>query len=216
MTSIRLVAGVSTLLIGWAVAAVSTAQQAPAAGPPSTAANPDGLETIVVTAGKRAEDIQSVPSSISAISGAELESRHIDSVEDIARAVPGISFGAGGNAGKDTITIRGISSQGGNATVGQYLDDVPIVTQSSFAPPSPTSGAAEPKIFDLDRIEVLRGPQGTLYGAGSLGGTIRYITKSPNLQENSVSASADVSYTKHANEAHYETTAVFPLGRHRR
>ena len=208
MTPIRLGAGVSTFLISWALAAVSTAQQAPAAGPPSTAANPDGLETIVVTAGKRAEDIQSVPYSISAVSGAELESRHIDNVEDIARTVPGISFGAGGNAGKDTITIRGISSQGGNATVGQYLDEVPIVTQSSFAPPSPTSGAAEPKIFDLDRIEVLRGPQGTLYGAGSLGGTIRYITKSPNLQEDSVSASADVSYTKHANEANYETTAV--------
>src|ERR1700722_12301580 len=211
MIPIRLVAAVSTLLIGCAVATVSTAQQAASAGPPSTAANPDALETIVVTAGKRSEDLHSVPYSISAVSGAELESRHIDSVEDVARTVPGISFGAGGNAGKDTITIRGISSQGGNATVGQYLDEVPIVTQSSFAPPSPTSGAAEPKIFDLDRIEVLRGPQGTLYGAGSMGGTIRYITKSPNLLENSVSAGADLSYTKHANEANYETSAVVNL-----
>jgi iron complex outermembrane receptor protein len=211
MIPIRLAAGVSTLLIGCAVATVSTAQQAPTAGPPAAAANPDALETIVVTAGKRAEDLHSVPYSISAVSGAELESRHIDNVEDVARTVPGISFGAGGNAGKDTITIRGISSQGGNATVGQYLDEVPIVTQSSFAPPSPTSGAAEPKIFDLDRIEVLRGPQGTLYGAGSMGGTIRYITKSPNLLENSVSASADLSYTKHANEANYETSAVVNL-----
>ncbi|HWJ34066.1 MAG TPA: TonB-dependent receptor plug domain-containing protein, partial [Steroidobacteraceae bacterium] len=111
MIPIRLIAGVSTLLLGCAVATVSTAQQAPAASSSSTAANSDGLETIVVTAGKRVEDIQSVPYSISAVSGAELESRHIDNVEDIARTVPGISFGAGGNAGKDTITIRGISSQ---------------------------------------------------------------------------------------------------------
>jgi iron complex outermembrane receptor protein len=83
MIPTRLIAGVSTLLFGCAVATVSTAQQAPSAGPPSSAANPDALATIVVTAGKRAEDIQSVPYSISAVSGAELESRHIDNVEDI-------------------------------------------------------------------------------------------------------------------------------------
>jgi iron complex outermembrane receptor protein len=202
MNSTRDVLGVSLLLVASAHADVVVAQQA---------ADPDALSTIVVTAGKRAEDIKSVPNSVSVISGLELEERHIDNIEDVVRTVPGVSFGAGGNPGMDTITMRGVSSQGGNATVGQYLDEVSIVTQSSFSPPSPTSGAAEPKLFDLERIEVLRGPQGTLYGAGAMGGAIRYITKSPDLTQNSVSATADVSYTKHGDQANYETTAVANL-----
>jgi outer membrane receptor protein involved in Fe transport len=157
----------------------------------------DSLETVVVTADRRSEQIKDVPASVSAITGAEIEERQIQGVEDISRTVPGLSFGAGGNPGMDTITMRGVSSQGGNATVGQYLDDVPIVTQSSFAPPSPTSGAAEPKLFDLDRVEVLRGPQGTLYGAGSMGGTLRYITNAPNPNQFSAATTDEVSYTAH-------------------
>jgi iron complex outermembrane recepter protein len=199
MKSSSFIVGVPIFLVTCTLGDIATAQQA---------AGSDGLDAIVVTAAKRAEDIRAVPNSISVISGAELESRHIDGIEDVARTIPGVSFGAGGNPGMDTITMRGVSSQGGNATVGQYLDEVSIVTQSSFAPPSPTSGAAEPKLFDLERIEVLRGPQGTLYGAGSMGGTIRYITKSPDLQQDSATADADVSYTKHSNEANYETNAV--------
>jgi len=181
------------------------AQQAPA--PQADTTNNDGLQTVVVTAQRRSESIQEIPYSISAVSGTDLENRHIDGLEDITRAVPGVSFGAGGNAGMESITMRGVSSVGGGATVGQYLDDVPIITQTSFEPPAPTSGAAAPKLFDLDRIEILRGPQGTLYGSNSMGGAIRYITKAPDLQQFTVSTTEDVSYTQHGG-INYDTNAV--------
>jgi iron complex outermembrane recepter protein len=188
------------------------------AGPQQAAANPvtgaragadesESLQTVVVTAEKRAENLQEVAASITAISGDQLQSQHIENLEDLARIVPGLSLAAGGNPGMNTITIRGISSQGGNATVGEYLDDVPIITQSSYAPPSPTSGDADPKLFDLERVEVLRGPQGTLYGAGSMGGAIRFITKAPELERFSASVTSDLAYTRNG-AANYEETGI--------
>jgi len=195
------------LLICSVLAQRALGQQATAAAGQANSSESSTLTPIVVTAERRSENIREVPYSISAITGDELASRHIDNIEDMTRTVPGVAFGSGGNPGMDTITIRGISSQGGGATVGQYLDDVPIVTQASYEPPSPTSGSAEPKLFDLERIEVLRGPQGTLYGAGSMGGTIRYITNAPNLDQFSASTMADVSYTKHG-DANYDANGI--------
>ena len=202
---LRILIGLTAAL---ALSEFTQAQQA--AAPASASPDSDTLATVVVTAERRSEDIKEVPYSISAISSEELESRHIENIEDVTRTVPGVSFGAGGNPGMDTITMRGISSQGGGATVGQYLDDVPIVTQASYEPPSPTSGAAEPKLFDLERIEVLRGPQGTLYGAGSMGGTVRYITKSPDLEQFSANTTEDLSFTKHGG-TNYEANGVINL-----
>jgi iron complex outermembrane receptor protein len=202
-TGERRVIGVLTGLVGLVLCADAVADPADA-GPqqavtsPSAARHPgsadsDSLQTVVVTSERRAENLQEVPASITAISGDEIESQHIETLEDLSRVVPGLSLASGGNPGMNTITIRGISSQGGNATVGEYLDDVPIITQSSYAPPSPTSGDADPKLFDLDRVEVLRGPQGTLYGASSMGGAIRFITKAPQMEQFSGSLTSDVS-----------------------
>lgn len=185
-TSARAVVCLTTSLFGVVVYTTAAADPADA----------DVLQTIVVTSERRSESLQEVPASITAISGADLENQHIEDLEDIARVVPGLSISAGGNPGMNTITIRGISSQGGNATVGEYLDDVPIITQSSYAPPSPTSGDADPKLFDLERVEVLRGPQGTLYGASSMGGAVRFITKTPEMNEFSGSLTSDLSYTR--------------------
>ncbi len=150
------------------------------------------LQEIVVTSQKRTEDIKDIPISVSAIGGVQLAEHHIADYDDVTRAVPGISFEAGPGPGLDVIEIRGVSSASGSATVGIYIDEVSVtVSNSQF------DGAVQPKLFDLDRIEVLRGPQGTLYGASSMGGTIRFITKQPDLNEFSVSVGTDLSDTHH-------------------
>ena len=152
----------------------------------------DQLQEITVTAQKRTEDIKDIPFSVSAISGVELQEHHVADYDDITRALPGISFQAGPGPGLDTIEIRGVSSQSGSATVGIYIDEVSVtISNSQF------DGAVQPKLFDLERVEVLRGPQGTLYGASSMGGTIRFITKQPDLDAFSAAGSTDLSVTHH-------------------
>jgi outer membrane receptor protein involved in Fe transport len=170
----------------------------PAAWPLSAAAadapapdTSDQLAEIVVTSQKRIEDIKDIPISVSAIGGAQLAEHHIADYDDITRTVPGISFQAGAGPGLDNIEIRGVSSTSGSATVGIYIDEVSVTTKNLF------DGAVQPKLFDLDRVEVLRGPQGTLYGASSMGGTIRFITKQPDLDAFGASVSTDLSVTHH-------------------
>lgn len=151
----------------------------------------DQLAEIIVTSQKRTEDIKDIPISVSAIGGAQLQEYHIANYDDITRTVPGISFQAGAGPGLDNIEIRGVSSTSGSATVGIYIDEVSVTTKNLF------DGAVQPKLFDLDRVEVLRGPQGTLYGASSMGGTVRFITKQPDLDDFSASVSTDLSVTHH-------------------
>lgn len=155
-----------------------------------------GLAEIIVTAQKRSENLRDVPASISALTSDDIAAQHIDSAEDVTRAVPGISFNAqSGNGttvgvGSQNIVIRGIGSAVGSATVSLYMDEVPV-TQLIQA------GTFVPKPFDLDRVEVLRGPQGTLYGASSEGGTVRFITKQPDLHELVGYVSGNLSHTQH-------------------
>jgi outer membrane receptor protein involved in Fe transport len=160
----------------------------------SAAATPDdgGLQEVVVTAQKRSENLKDIPISISALSSYDIQAKQIANYDDIARAVPGVSFNSiGASEGLDNISIRGISSTSGSATVGIYLDDVSITVKNFF------DGSSQPKLFDIDRIEVLRGPQGTLYGASSMGGTIRFVTKQPDLDHFSGELSTDLSGTVH-------------------
>ncbi|HVJ52683.1 MAG TPA: TonB-dependent receptor [Aliidongia sp.] len=154
-----------------------------------------------MTANRRVERIQDVPTSISVLGGTELADRHILDYEDITRAAPGISFGAQGGEGLDNIEIRGVSSTTGSATVGIYLDDVSITVRNTY------DGASQPKLLDIDRIEVLRGPQGTLYGASSEGGTIRFITNQPDLFQFGGSVTSDLSGTIHGS-ANYDEQGV--------
>ena len=149
------------------------------------------LGEVIVTAQRRTEDVKEVPTSISVLGAAALENGHIGGLEDISRAVPGLSFAAGGGPGLDNIEMRGVSSTSGSATVGIYLDDVPITVTNLY------NGAVEPRLFDMDRVEVLRGPQGTLYGASSMGGAIRFISNQPNLTTFGGSVSSQVSGTRH-------------------
>ncbi|MBV8633175.1 MAG: TonB-dependent receptor, partial [Burkholderiaceae bacterium] len=175
----------------------ATAQETPA-NPAPAADSKNELQTVTVTANKRKEDANKVGLSLSVLRGDDLQAEHITNFEDSTRSIPNISFsggGGGGNAGNgpglSNIEMRGISSQAGSATVGVYMDDVSMTVGNLYS-----MGIAEPKFFDLDRVEVLRGPQGTLYGASSMGGTVKFIANQPNLKEQEGSVYTEVSNTE--------------------
>jgi len=131
---------------------------------------------IIVTAQRRAERLQDVPIAIQAFSGAQLEASGIRNVADLITQIPGASEGRGNTAGIQTYQIRGVSSFYGDSTIGYYVDEAAyVIPNRNYAPVV--------RAFDIDRVEVLRGPQGTLYGLGSMGGTIRFITAQPDLDE---------------------------------
>jgi outer membrane receptor protein involved in Fe transport len=161
--------------------------------PPPAESTVGQLQSITVTATKRTEDIKDIPTSVSAIDADQLAEHHVANYDDITRTVPSVSFQAGAGPGLDNIEIRGVSSTSGSATVGIYIDEVPVTVKNTY------DGAVQPKLFDLERVEVLRGPQGTLYGSSSMGGTIRFITKQPDLNQFSGTAATDLSYTKHGS-----------------
>jgi iron complex outermembrane receptor protein len=176
-----------TLTVIAGTGAVPVAGAAEPAGNDASASG--ALEEIVVTATRREESISRVPISITAISQDAIDQKGIKDFSDIVRFTPGVSFDA---SQTNQISIRGISSSGGSGTTGIYIDDTPIqVRNLGF-----NSDDALVKLFDLDRVEVLRGPQGTLFGAGSEGGTVRYITVQPSLTQTSVYAKAETSYTE--------------------
>ena len=179
------------------------AQTAPSDTGLAPAADSGGLQEVVVTAQKRSENIKDIPMSISALSGYEIQAKQIKDYDDIARAIPGVSFNSlAGSEGLDNISIRGISSTSGSATVGIYIDDSSITVKNFF------DGSSQPKLFDIDRIEVLRGPQGTLYGASSMGGTIRFITKQPDLANYYGEFDTDLSGTVHGGVNYNEAAIV--------
>lgn len=164
------------------------------------------IEKVVVTAQKRSQDVQAVPVSISVLSAAEMESQHLVNYEDLSRVIPGVSFNSGyAGEGLTNIVIRGISATGGASTVGIYLDDVSIATKNFYDP-----GSASPRFLDFQGIEVLRGPQGQLYGDSSEGGTIRYISNQPQMYDRNGEVAADTSFTKHGS-TNWNTTGVLNL-----
>jgi outer membrane receptor protein involved in Fe transport len=140
----------------------------------------DAIQEIVVTAEKRDSTVEKTPISITAISGTELLDSGVSSLTGVAEEVPGISMKTGG-PGQTEFEMRGLNSAGGNSpTVGFYLDETPV---TSFAYATSGKVVIDPDLYDLNRVEVLRGPQGTLYGSGSMGGTIRLLTNEPQFNE---------------------------------
>ena len=165
----------------------------PAAGVRAYAAaateSEDAIKEIVVTAQKREEKLKDVPISIVAVGADELRDRQITSLEDLPYAVPDLSFASAGNS--HYIQIRGVSDiVGANSTIGIYIDDADV-TLGGLA-----SVQVNPVTYDLERVEVLRGPQGTLYGNGSAGGTVRFITKNPQLDHFAFDASVAAMFTE--------------------
>jgi len=177
--------------LGCLVPLGALAQAAAAAASPASAAQPQDAAHVIITAQKRKEDIRDVPLSVSVVTAEQLSANQIGNVEDLTRNLPNVSFSTQAGPGLGTIEIRGVSSQAGSATVSVYLDDVSLTTRNLYS-----TGTAEPRFFDLDHVEVLRGPQGTLYGASSLGGTIKFISKQPDLRTLGGSAAVSLSGTQ--------------------
>ena len=143
------------------------------------AGDEQGLPEIIITAQKYKSTVQDTPISLTAVSGQQLAEAGITTVEELTREVPGLSMRSAG-PGQTEYEARGLASNGGAApTVGFYLDEVPL------SPPAAAQVGKvviDPNLYDINRIEVLRGPQGTLYGSGSMGGTVKVITNQPQLR----------------------------------
>jgi iron complex outermembrane receptor protein len=155
-------------------------------------ANETVLGEIVVTAEKRKSTVQKTPISMTAISGAEMQARGLEDFRSIAQETPGVSMKTSG-PGQTEFEMRGLDATGGfSPTVGFYIDDAPLT-----APAQAQQGkvVVDPDLYDLNRVEVLRGPQGTLYGAGSMGGTIKLVTNAPQLNTFAVTAQSKESGT---------------------
>jgi len=162
----------------------------------AAATSDTGLEEIVVTAEKRDSTVQATAISMTAISGEQLAAQGIATVEDIAAKVPGISIRTAG-PGQTEYEMRGLSAGGGSAaTVGFYLDETPL---SANAVALNGRTVIDPDLFDLNHVEVLRGPQGTLYGSGSMGGTIKLVTNQPALDKWDAATDTYVSDTSHGS-----------------
>ena len=191
---------VLNIAIGFGQAAFLNVVLAANGGP----ASDDGaLAEIVVTATRRVERLQDVPVSATAFTQEKLDVQGLRSIDDLTRLTPGITFQRNGttsagnfNDEDSDINIRGVDSTAGTSTVGVYIDDTPIQGQQYF---STSLFNAFPALFDLERIEALRGPQGTLFGAGSEGGTIRFIQPSPDLHTDSEYVRSELSTTRNGD-----------------
>ena len=153
------------------------------------------LGEIVVTATRKSTVLSRTPASIVAKGREELDVQGVRSIADIASITPGITFGQSAvlyGTGQTAISIRGVDSQSGIPTTGIYIDDTPVQTRVGV---SPSLSNAYPQVFDLERIEVLRGPQGTLFGSGSVGGAIRFITPKPNYTGMDIYARSELADT---------------------
>ncbi len=195
--AVRSAIGLATLISALSATTVVLAEE-----------QPGGLEEIVVTAQRRQEKLQDVPISISAFSAEQMDAQGVRDIDDIARLTPGITFQRtdARNGAMSSISIRGIASTAGAATTGIYIDDTPVQVRALGA--GATAFDAFPQVFDLDRIEVLRGPQGTLFGAGSEGGTVRFITPQPSLTASGGYVRSELGYTQ-GGDPSYEAGAAF-------
>lgn len=199
-----------TLLGGVSLACVTapaTAQEAvpSPAGQPSPQAAPGQIDDIVITAQRRESTVLKTSGSVTAISGDQIQARGFSEFSSLAATIPGLSSATSG-PGQTEFNLRGVSSPGGNsATVGFYLDDTPLTAAANS-----NSGkvVVDPNLYDINRVEVLRGPQGTLYGSSSMGGTIRVITNQPDAGKFDASGQVKLSGTEGGGFNHTENAMI--------
>ena len=193
------------LVLMMGIAAVPAAYAATVA---SDNSDESSIQEIVVTATRREESAEKVPISIEALSQQQLSQYGIKGISELAAMVPGLQFQANGYSlysNFTSVAIRGFNTVVGASTVGIYLDDTPLQGRMS---PIGSVGFIFPIVFDLDRVEVLRGPQGTLFGASSESGAIRFITNQPSLAQSSGFSHAEVSSTENGAPS-YEVGAAY-------
>lgn len=180
------------IVYGAAVLSVSAvAQQAEQV----TQTETDAVEVINVTSSRRIQRIQDVPASVVAANPDEFIQRGLVSLADVVAEAPGFSFhSVTGQPGRGSISARGVSQQDDSAVTAIYLDDVPLTSNSGFA----AGGRLyfDGLLGDVARIELIKGPQGTLFGATAIAGAVRYITNEPELYESRGNITADISHTK--------------------
>ena len=168
------------------------------------------LQEIVVTAQKRASTAQDTPISLTAVTGADIQDRGLTDLSNLVQAVPGVSIRTSG-PGMAELEMRGVASVGGNSpTVGFYFDETPLT-----APSATNEGkiVISPALYDLERVEVLRGPQGTLYGSGSMGGTIKLVPNPPNPNAFDASGETTFADTDHGGFDYAQNAMVnLPFG----
>jgi len=165
------------------------------------------LEEVVVTATRQTSTVNKVALSISAVTQQTLDQQGVKNASDLARVVPGVGF----RTTTDhiaSIAIRGIASAAGAKTTGVYFDDIPLQQTGIMGGSVTGSGTPLPQIFDLQRVEVLKGPQGTLYGGSAEGGAIRFINPTPNLTTYSGYATVEGSYTEFGSPSYSGGFAV--------
>ncbi len=162
----------------------------------------DALDEVVVTATRQSVVLNKVPLSVTAYTQETLDLQGVRNVDDIARLTPGVALerSARYNSSQSNITVRGIRSTSGVPTTGIYIDDTPVQIRMGT---SQSASNPYPRIFDLDRVEVLRGPQGTLFGAGAVGGAVRFLTPEPSLGERSLYARGEYSLVD-SGDANFE------------
>jgi len=179
----------ATMLTPVAVHA-ETAAEAPAATADSQPEGAAALGDIVVTATRKQESVQKVPISVQALSMDKLEAHQVSNFNDYVALLPSVSFDTLG-PGRTNLFFRGISVNGGGLpTAATYLDEVPITS---------IGGMPEVHVYDVERVEALSGPQGTLFGSSSLAGTLRIITQKPKLDK--IEAGIDVQVDKFGDGA---------------
>jgi iron complex outermembrane recepter protein len=161
----------SSMLVG--VAGIAGQAAAQSAGPTGQSS----IETVVVTAEKRPEEIKNVPMSMTVLGQDQLSLLNSRSFEDFVAEVPGLSLSEESPTHSELI-LRGISAGGDGATVGTYLDETPYGSSNALANGIDTAPNLD--TYDMQRVEVLRGPQGTLYGANAMGGILKFVTNAPD------------------------------------
>ena len=182
-------AAVLAVTIGSAANAQVQEQQAPPQEDQS-ATDRDNAE-IIITAQKREEKILDIPQSVTVVSGDTLERQHATTFEQYLNQIPGLSI-TEAEPGSTRLTLRGVNTEGVSSTVAVYVDEMPFGSSSALVNGAILTGDIDP--FDIARIEVLRGPQGTLYGANSLGGIFKYVTNTPQLGQLSGRARAGIEF----------------------
>ncbi|MBY0509239.1 MAG: TonB-dependent receptor [Rhodospirillaceae bacterium] len=145
---------------------------------------------VIVTAQKRSENILDVPAGVSVVSTKILEAVHATQLTDVSSYVPAFQVDSGGSAGQTTISIRGVAPIGRASTVATYIDDAPVGSSTTYN--GGNSFQLDLLPYDVERFEILRGPQGTLYGASSMGGLLKYVLTTPSLDKFSAQVGGDL------------------------
>jgi outer membrane receptor protein involved in Fe transport len=187
-------------LAGSSLAAIATQANAQEDAPPATAeaqattAQTQTSENIVfVTATKRPQILLDVPQSVTVVTGQALENQHANSFQDYLKLVPGLQLDQD-TPGAGRLILRGVNTGGVASTVGVYIDETPFGSSSGLVNGAVLAGDFD--TFDVNRIEVLRGPQGTLYGASSLSGVLRFVTNLPSTERFMVRGRAGLESVK--------------------